>query len=171
MPSQDHAQAADPTDAAAGVLPPRSRGVIALLEENCTVCMICARECPCWCIDIDSHKEIEPGAGPGGRDRTTNVLDRFVIDYSLCMYCDICVEACPFDALHWAPEHEYAEANPADLAHERPRLREWMWSVPPPPYPDPAAPEPKEVTAAEKAARRTRRANSPYRPRGAVSGS
>ncbi|MFS8499604.1 MAG: NADH-quinone oxidoreductase subunit I, partial [Micromonosporaceae bacterium] len=25
-------------------LPPRSRGVIALLEENCTVCMLCARE-------------------------------------------------------------------------------------------------------------------------------
>jgi hypothetical protein len=38
-------------------LPPRSRGVIALLEENCTVCMLCARECPDWCIYIDSHKE------------------------------------------------------------------------------------------------------------------
>ncbi|MDQ1697417.1 MAG: NADH-quinone oxidoreductase subunit, partial [Frankiaceae bacterium] len=31
-------------------LPPRSRGVIALFEENCTVCMLCARECPDWCI-------------------------------------------------------------------------------------------------------------------------
>jgi NADH-quinone oxidoreductase subunit I len=37
-------------------LPPRSRGVIALLEENCTSCMLCARECPDWCIYIDSHK-------------------------------------------------------------------------------------------------------------------
>ena len=27
-------------------LPPRSRGVIALIEENCTSCMLCARECP-----------------------------------------------------------------------------------------------------------------------------
>jgi NADH-quinone oxidoreductase subunit I len=27
-------------------LPPRTRGVIALMEENCTVCMLCARECP-----------------------------------------------------------------------------------------------------------------------------
>ncbi len=26
--------------------PTRARGVIALLEENCTVCMLCARECP-----------------------------------------------------------------------------------------------------------------------------
>jgi ferredoxin len=31
-------------------LPPRSRGVIALLAENCTSCMLCARECPDWCI-------------------------------------------------------------------------------------------------------------------------
>ena len=41
-------------------LPPRSRGVIALFEENCTVCMLCARECPDWCIYIDSHKESCP---------------------------------------------------------------------------------------------------------------
>src|SRR4051794_3483367 len=38
-------------------LAPRSRGVIALLEENCTVCMLCARECPDWCIYIDPHTE------------------------------------------------------------------------------------------------------------------
>ncbi|MCZ3386739.1 MAG: NADH-quinone oxidoreductase subunit I, partial [Actinomycetia bacterium] len=41
-------------------LPPRSRGVIALSEENCTSCMLCARECPDWCIYIDSHKEVIP---------------------------------------------------------------------------------------------------------------
>src|SRR5262249_57366088 len=29
-----------------GHLPPRSRGVIGLLEDNCTVCTLCARECP-----------------------------------------------------------------------------------------------------------------------------
>ena len=29
---------------------PRARGVIALKEENCTVCMLCARQCPDWCI-------------------------------------------------------------------------------------------------------------------------
>ncbi|CAM5695465.1 NAD(P)H-quinone oxidoreductase subunit I, chloroplastic [Streptomyces hirsutus] len=38
-------------------LAPRTRGVIGLFEENCTVCMLCARECPDWCIYIDSHKE------------------------------------------------------------------------------------------------------------------
>ena len=31
-------------------LAPRARGVIALSIENCTSCMLCARECPDWCI-------------------------------------------------------------------------------------------------------------------------
>ena len=47
-------------------LPARSRGVIGLLEENCTVCMLCARECPDWCIYIESHKEPVPSAEAGG---------------------------------------------------------------------------------------------------------
>ncbi|PJE98203.1 NADH-quinone oxidoreductase subunit I [Streptomyces carminius] len=133
-------------------LPPRSRGVIGLFEENCTVCMLCARECPDWCIYIDSHKETVPPAAPGGRERSRNVLDRFAIDFSLCMYCGICVEVCPFDALFWSPEFEYAETDIRELTHERDRLREWMWTVPAPPPLDPAAEEPKELAAARKAA-------------------
>ena len=39
---------------------PRARGVIALKEENCTVCMLCARECPDWCIYIEGHKYLAP---------------------------------------------------------------------------------------------------------------
>jgi len=132
-------------------LPPRARGVIALQEENCTVCMLCARECPAWCIYIDSHKEVEAPASEGGKERSHNMLDRFAIDYSLCMYCGICIEVCPFDALHWSPEFEYAEFDIRDLTHEKDRLREWLWTVPPPPAVDPGAEETKEVTAARRA--------------------
>ena len=63
--------------------------------------MICARECPTWCIHIDSHTEPIPDLPPGVRERTQHVLDRFAIDWSLCMYCGICIEECPFDALAW----------------------------------------------------------------------
>jgi NADH-quinone oxidoreductase subunit I len=132
-------------------LPARSRGVIGLLEENCTVCMLCARECPDWCIYIESHKEPmppEPGtpARRGGR-QVRNALDRFAIDFSLCMYCGICIEVCPYDALFWSPEFSYAETDIRELTHERGRLREWMWTVPPPPAHDPGAPAAKEVQA------------------------
>src|SRR6266511_768260 len=110
-------------------LPARTRGVIALVEENCTVCMLCSRECPDWCIYIDSHKEtVAPKEG--GRARTRNILDRFAIDFALCMYCGICVEVCPFDALFWSPEFEYAEYSHEPLTHEKDRLREWAYTVP-----------------------------------------
>ena len=178
-------------------LPARSRGVIGLLEENCTVCMLCARECPDWCIYIESHKEPvpslqeataqeasahgasaqeasaqepgaqaagaqgagatgtgrPPGGGPAGRgrQRVRNALDRFAIDFSLCMYCGICIEVCPYDALFWSPEFSYAEPELRDLTHERERLRTWMQTVPPPPAHDPGAPLPKERLAAQAA--------------------
>src|SRR3954464_6093477 len=146
-------------------LPPRSRGVIGLVEENCTVCMLCARECPDWCIYIDSHKETLP-AVEGGRERQRNVLDRFAIDFSLCMYCGICVEVCPFDALHWSPEFEYSELDIRDLLHEKDRLGQWMPTVPVPPALDPGAAEPAEIAAAAKPARpaRTPRAAATARP-------
>jgi NADH-quinone oxidoreductase subunit I len=136
-------------------LPPRSRGVIALVEENCTVCMLCARECPDWCIYIDSHKETIP-APEGGRERQRNVLDRFAIDFSLCMYCSICIEVCPFDALYWSPEFEYAELDIRNMTHEKERLGQWTATVPPPPPPDPHAQRPKELDAAAKAADKLR---------------
>ena len=120
-------------------VPARSRGVIGLLEESCTVCMLCARECPDWCIYIDSHKEVVPATPTGGRAKVTHVLDRFAIDFSLCMYCGICIEVCPFDALFWAPDYAYAQADIGDLVHEREQLRAWMWGAPPPPPLDPAA--------------------------------
>lgn len=128
-------------------LPPRSRGVIGLVEENCTVCMLCARECPCWCIYIDSHKETIPPTTEGGRARSRNMLDRFAIDYALCMYCGICIEACPFEALYWSPEFEYSDTDILGLTHERDRLVDWMHTVPPPPAVVPNAEPPKELPA------------------------
>jgi NADH-quinone oxidoreductase subunit I len=131
-------------------LPARTRGVIALIEENCTVCMLCSRECPDWCIYIDSHKE-QVAPKEGGRARTRNILDRFAIDFALCMYCGICVEVCPFDALHWSPEFEYAEHQIERLTHEMDTLRQWAYTVPAPDPLEEGAAEPKELESARKA--------------------
>lgn len=145
-------------------LPARSRGVIALLAENCTSCMLCARECPDWCIYIDAHKETVPATTPGGRERQRNVLDRFAIDFSLCMYCGICIEVCPFDALFWSPQFEYAETDIRDLLHEKERLGGWMETVPPPPAPDAGAAEPPEIASQRAPARGVARAGAGARP-------
>jgi NADH-quinone oxidoreductase subunit I len=92
--------------------------------------MLCARSCPDWCIYIEGHKELAPPRREGGKPRQVNKLDRFDIDYALCMYCGICVEVCPFDALFWSPEYEYSEPRIADLLHDKRKLGEWMETVP-----------------------------------------
>lgn len=73
---------------------------IALDEAACTSCLICARECPDWCIHIEAHEETVEGPG---RARTVKVLDSFTFDWGACMFCGICIEVCPYDALEWAP--------------------------------------------------------------------
>ena len=109
-------------------LPERTRGVIALLPENCTVCMLCAKECPCWCIYIEGHKVTKPG-----KRKPLNELDRFAIDFGLCMYCGICVEVCPFDALHWSPFFEYTSYTYEGMVHEADVLEGWEDKVLVPP--------------------------------------
>ncbi len=104
---------------------PRPRGVIGLVASACTSCMLCVRECPTWCITLDSHttEVTEEGAR---RPRTVNVLDEFSIDYGLCMYCGICVDVCPFDALEWSPEFEYSAAQRAELVQSMTQLEQWL---------------------------------------------
>jgi NADH-quinone oxidoreductase subunit I len=108
----------------------RARGVIALDQEACTVCMLCARNCPDWCIYIEGHKAEKPPDKPGGRVKVRAVLDRFDIDYALCMYCGICVEVCPFDALFWSPEYEYSETHMGNMMHDMDKLQDWLETVP-----------------------------------------
>ena len=92
------------------------------------------------------------------------MLDRFAIDFSLCMYCGICIEVCPFDALFWSPEFEYAEYDIRDLtARARTGCGEWMWTVPPPPAlrPGRAAGEGGRRGGEGRAARESAAAESP----------
>jgi NADH-quinone oxidoreductase subunit I len=100
------------------------RGVIALDAAACTSCLICVRECPVWCITLTAHEEpVSPV--DDRRPRTKAVLDTFEIDYGTCMYCGICVDTCPFDALSWAPDIQYAAATPKGLRHGIDELEAW----------------------------------------------
>lgn len=98
-----------------------NHGSIVLIEDRCTSCMICARECPTWCIRLTSHQELSVPA-PGARPRTHNVLDEFSLDWALCMYCGVCIEQCPTDALAWGGAHVAPSENLVDLVHHRDRL-------------------------------------------------
>jgi NADH-quinone oxidoreductase subunit I len=68
------------------------------------------------------------------------------------MYCGICIEVCPFDALHWTPEFEYSSTDVLNLLHDKDRLGDWMQTVPAPPAHDVLGELSKEETAAVKKA-------------------
>lgn len=99
-----------------------AHGSIRLIPEKCTSCMICVRECPAWCIELEAHPEPDPESPAGRRPRMHNVLDSFTIDWGLCMYCGICVEECPFDALEWTDGHIGDATDLSQLQHGIPKL-------------------------------------------------
>lgn len=92
------------------------RRSIGLVEEDCTACLICVRECPSQCVAIERHTE---QVSEGRRPRTVHVLDAFAIDFALCMYCGICVDVCPTDALRWSAAGGLAAGERAGLVSDR----------------------------------------------------
>ncbi len=70
---------------------------------RCVACDICAKECPPKCIYIvrDSDKDGKPLKRPA-------VFD---IDFTVCMNCGICEEACPFDAIFMDHTFEIASTQ------------------------------------------------------------
>ena len=81
---------------------PRFRGnEFTWYEDRCTGCASCAKYCPLGIIEIVTS--------PGGFDVQEGesfAIDTFDIDIGRCMYCGLCVEACPYDALHMGTNFE-----------------------------------------------------------------
>jgi NADH-quinone oxidoreductase subunit I len=66
------------------------------------------------------------------------------------MYCGICVEVCPFDALFWSPHFEYSTDDLHELTHEMDTLGEWMKLVPSPPPLEVGSEDPVEMEKEDK---------------------
>ena len=70
-------------------VPVRARTNLLWFEERCTGCSTCAQACPDGCILVETAPR---------EDGTLNIT-RYEIDFRICMYCGLCTEACPYQAI------------------------------------------------------------------------
>ena len=70
-------------------IPVNARTNLLWFEERCTGCSTCAQACPDGCILVETSPR---------EDGALNIA-RYEIDFRLCMYCGLCVEACPYEAI------------------------------------------------------------------------
>jgi len=84
----------------------RYRGILTFDPDICTACTRCALTCPIDCISIERER-VEGAKG--------FVLKKFDIDISKCMFCGLCVEACPVGGLRHTCEFEGATDDLSDL--------------------------------------------------------
>ena len=93
-------------------IPPRARTNLVWFEERCTGCSTCAQACPDGCILVATTPK---------PDGSLNV-DRYEIDFRLCMYCGLCVEACPYQAIQAGGDFRDAVYVHDDMYKDRPAL-------------------------------------------------
>jgi NADH-quinone oxidoreductase subunit I len=79
-------------------IPSRARTSLVWFDERCTGCSTCAQACPDGCILVAT----EPRP-----DGSLNKV-RYEIDFRICMYCGLCTEACPYEAIQ--PGGPYRDA-------------------------------------------------------------
>ena len=90
---------------------PRFRGEeFVWYEERCTGCASCAKYCPLGIIKIEtSPSATQPQQGD------KYLLEVFDIQISRCMFCGLCVEACPYDALFMGSGFEQGRYSRKDM--------------------------------------------------------
>jgi formate hydrogenlyase subunit 6/NADH:ubiquinone oxidoreductase subunit I len=76
---------------------------------KCTGCRICDINCPQHCITVVKKEgEKQP--------------EIYTVNYGLCMFCRICIDVCPFNALQQTQEHEFIGESRQDFIRNKEEL-------------------------------------------------
>ncbi len=98
---------------------PGFRGLHALAKDEngkmkCVGCGMCSAMCPSKCIHIHTSE---------GADFKKTVTG-YRVDVLRCLYCALCVEACPYGAVVLTGHYEYSGFSREDFVYDMPRLLE-----------------------------------------------
>jgi NADH-quinone oxidoreductase subunit I len=88
--------------------------------EKCVGCFLCSAACPANCIYIEAAENTEANRISAG-ERFARVYN---IDYSRCIFCGYCVEACPTDAITHGHGIELAPYDINALIYRKEQLLE-----------------------------------------------
>ncbi|MBI1749749.1 MAG: NADH-quinone oxidoreductase subunit NuoI [Acidobacteria bacterium] len=102
---------------------PRYRGIHVLQRdeqglEKCVGCFLCSAACPANCIYIEAAENTDATRISAG-ERYARVYN---IDYSRCIFCGYCVEACPTDAITHGHGFELATYDINSLIYRKEQL-------------------------------------------------
>ena len=75
--------------------------------NRCTACQRCMQTCPNHSIDVERAVEKD--------ERGRSKASRYLYNLATCMFCNLCVEACPYSALVMSDEYELATTDKSSL--------------------------------------------------------
>src|SRR5260370_36301471 len=99
------------------VYPDRFRGILALTydpqtgEENCIGCRLCEYICPPQVIKVEMLKA-----------EKRNFAKTFTLELYACEFCELCVQACPTDAIIMMKSFDLATADRREMLLDKDRL-------------------------------------------------
>lgn len=67
---------------------------------KCVACMACVVVCPVSCIQVSAEKHPDP--------TKKRIAKEFLLDYVKCEFCNLCIEACNFDAIIMGHDYDLA---------------------------------------------------------------
>jgi NADH-quinone oxidoreductase subunit I len=97
-------------DAKLGVGRPGFKGRHILFLDKCTGCQLCAIACDGIAVAIEMQHV------PKGKPH--NKKDIWpAVDFGRCVFCGLCVDACPFDALYMTNDYELSSYDKTSLKY------------------------------------------------------